>query len=355
MPKWTDAQMDQVLELSRADKSIRQIAETTGISKSSIGLFLKSQKPPALEIQEVNVPETTQEINMSDTIETGMIDEGTANNFLTGLGSSPQGLSVRPIGIPQKGSAFIEGLINTRIPEAQHITTPFKSRSKKMTEPKTPKPVAERKVVEFKEPEDVSKKPDLIAKITFNVNTFDALLGDILRGDKEGFLKSLDKMGIAVLEATLKTIETTRSIKNLTNQFMHFFYIGTTMVEIGSQQYLGMKTQGFTQMLQQTQNDELKLIMQEMAMEQKDKFQKIQRPEVRLAMIMTTTLLAVNSQNNLLAIRQQQQTRQQPGNPSIQKPASQRTEEAQVNSVIPGQAKVSPVMPKDKEEDYKDL
>ena len=362
MPKWSDEQKEQILSLAQQDKTIRQIAETTGISKSSIGLFLKKNKPESVPEPEsehdneiVHVPDTTEDLNTTTIVEP-MIPTANADAFLAKLMS--KGAKVTPV-VPQKTSAFIDGLMNI---EAERIQSPFKARFR--PEPKTPKPKAEPKprverAVVVREVDDPAKKPDLIAKITFNVNTFETLLVDIIKGDKEAFLKGLDKMGSTVLEATLKTIETTRSVKNLTNQFLHFFYMGSTMVEVGTQQFMGMRTQGFTNMLQQTQADELRMIMQEIAMEQKEKFQRIQRPEVRLAMIMTTTLLAVNSQNNLVAMRQQQSRPVQQPAPQVTKPASQKQEDKSVIQPpppkVPGQPSVTRIMPSDKEEQFKDL
>jgi len=361
MPKWTDEQREKVLALSKEKKSIRQIAETVGISKSSIGLFLKGQaqeQPNEIvnTVENEESEDTIDEINISTTIEP-MIQSADADLFLSKL--TANGAKVTPV-VPTKHSAFIDGLLNV---QAERVQPPFKAKFR--PEPKTPKPKPESKPRVEKVVDEPEKKPDLIAKITFNVNTFEALLGDVIRGDKDAFLKSLDKMGSAVLEATLKTIETTRSIKNLTNQFLQFFYMGSSIVEVGTQQFLGMKTQGFTNMLQQTQHDELRMIMQEMAMEQKEKFQKIQRPEVRLAMIMTTTLLSVNSQNSIMALRQQQQVRQaqpqpQP-QPQVVRPQSQKEDDKTVVQPvarpvnIPGQPSVTRIMPKDKEAEFKDL
>jgi hypothetical protein len=362
MVKWADEIKDEVNKLHSEGKSIRQIAEKTGKSKSSVGLFLKNSSPE-LVVNEIVPVEATAEINIPTIIENDMsINADDANNFLQGLSVSRPAPSNAVI--PKGGrSSFIEGLINT-VPEAEHIPRPSKARGRTALpkEPKTPKPS---KLLESllatKEVEDPQKKPDIIAKIVFNVNNFESLLTDITKGDKDAFLKSLDKMNVSNLEATLRTIETTRSVKNLTNQFMHFFFMGTSFVEVGTTQYLGMNTKGYTMMLQQTSSDEIRMIMQELAMEQKDKFQKIQRPEVRLAMIMTTSLLAVNSQNTLVELRQRQQSQQQerlqPQRQNVQaqpKPNNQPKPEAS-EPKVGGQAKVNMIIPEDKKADYKDL
>lgn len=301
MPNWTEEIKKKIVELSSSKKTIRQIAEETGISKSSIGLFLKSSKKP-------------EEINAATTIE--MIGDKEAANFLKSLGEDKN--EEKP------SSAFVDSLIDgIEVIPTQPNTK--KTRAKKV---KMDLPIVRRERP-YVAPEDPVKKADIVGKITFNVNTFESLLGDVIRGDKDGFLKGLDKMSQNTLENTLRTIETTRSVKNIANQFMHFFTMGSTAVEMGTQQFLGMQTQGFTQMMLQTQSDEIRLIMTELAMEQKDKFQKVQRPEVRLAMIVTTSLIAVNTQNKLASLRQQRMGQNKPPE----------------NKIIP----------EDKVKDYKDL
>jgi hypothetical protein len=94
--------------------------------------------------------------------------------------------------------------------------------------------------------------------------------------------------------------------------------------------------------------------MQEIAMEQKDKFQKVQRPEVRLAMIMTTTLLAVNTNNNIMASKQQPQQQQFKIQKAEQKP-EQKPEQKQEQKPIGQQHKVSTFIPEETKSAYKDL
>jgi hypothetical protein len=364
MPKLTEEKKALVEKLAREKKTVRQIAEETGVSKTTIGTFLKNKKD-YMEVYTTDSPtfdepsvtlSPNRKINLVDTIPEGhMLDQKAVDSFLSSVteDKSPEAFAKQTE--PIKGGAFIQDIVNTSlddIPEAEHFPRPLKGAKAKVVK-------AEKAIVSHRQPsshrqplrvkEDEASKPDLIAKIHFNVNTFEALLKDITKGDKDAFIKSLDKMSVSSLENTLKLIETTRSVKNLSNQFLHFFWIGSTMVEIGTQQYLGMKTQGFTMALQQTQQDELRLIMQEIAMEQKDKFQKVQRPEVRLAMIMTTTLLAVNTNNNIMASKQQPQQHQQI---KIQK-AEQKPEQKQEQKPIGH--KVSTFIPEETKSAYKDL
>lgn len=313
---------EKVLAL-KGTKPIRQIAEELGVSKTYVGLVLK--KDGATEA----TPEAT-EIIPTPTIE--MIGDKEASDFLKSVGESRTEVVGKP-------SEFVDSLM-AGIEIAEHITPPFKARRKQtqtQVVPKTPKPRAVREPKPQAVPDDPVRKAELIGKIAFNVNTFESLLGDVIKGDKDRFLNGLEKQGVASLEITLKTIETTRSVKNLSNQFLQVFSIGSSFVEMGTQRYLGMKTQGFTQAMLQTQQEELRLIMTELAMEQKDKFQKIQRPEVRLAMIMTTTLMAVSTQNSLASLKAKQ------GQPQPQ--AEKKPENTKATTLIP----------EDKVNDYKDL
>jgi hypothetical protein len=370
MPKLTEEKKALVEKLAREKKTVRQIAEETGVSKTTIGTFLKNKKD-YMEVYTTDSPtfdepsvtlSPNRKINLVDTIPEGhMLDQKAVDSFLSSVteDKSPEAFAKQTE--PIKGGAFIQDILNTSlgdIPEAEHFPRPLKGAKAKVVK-------AEKAIVSHRQPlvshrqplrvkEDEASKPDLIAKIHFNVNTFEALLKDITKGDKEAFIKSLDRMSVSSLENTLKLIETTRSVKNLSNQFLHFFWIGSTMVEIGTQQYLGMKTQGFTMALQQTQQDELRLIMQEIAMEQKDKFQKVQRPEVRLAMIMTTTLLAVNTNNNIMASKQQPQQQQFKIQKAEQKP-EQKPEQKQEQKPTGQQHKVSTFIPEETKSAYKDL
>lgn len=332
MPRWTDEMKEKALAL-KGTKTIRQIAQELGVSKTSVGLIMKN-KDEVVETSE------TSETIPTNTIE--MIGDKEASDFLKSVSTANGGE-----GQNERASQVIDNLM-AGIPIAEHITPPFKARRKQaearvtaQREPKTPKPraVRERAVAV---PDDPAIKADLIGKISFNVNTFESLLADVIRGDKDRFLNGLEKHSVASLEITLKTIETTRSVKNIANQFMNIFAMGSSFVEMGTQKYLKMNTQGFTQAMLQTQQEELRLIMTELAMEQKDKVQKIQRPEVRLAMIMTTTLMAVSNQNNLNSLKSK-------GQPAPEQKSEQKPEQKSEPKIA------TTIIPEDKVRDYKDL
>ena len=85
---------------------------------------------------------------------------------------------------------------------------------------------------------------------------------------------------------------------------MHFFFLGTNVIVVGTTQYLGMDTTGFSMALRQ-QQEEIQMIMKELCMDRVEHFKKVTKPEIRLAMIMTTTLIGVNTSNTMRKFQNQ--------------------------------------------------
>ena len=83
----------------------------------------------------------------------------------------------------------------------------------------------------------------------------------------------------------------TRTIANVTNQLRHTVSLAAQGCEALISTVLGMRTQGFAAAIT-TQDEEVRMILWEIALEQVDAFNKLQRPELRLAMLFSTTLLA---------------------------------------------------------------
>jgi hypothetical protein len=333
MVKWSEEIKLQVTALHTAGKSLRDIATTTGISKSTVHSFIKSL-PSDTEIvdstQEVNVPEI-----LTADIQEDMISNHEADTFVNDLLSSTPSISIPVTGKSKKASksaeSFMENLLST---------------------PKTPKPRGQRQVVQ-KVYDDPQIKGDMIARITMNVNNFEPLLKDFLKPTKDSFLIGIQKKSCGELEVLLKSMETTRSVTNLTNQFVHFFYLGTNIVEVGTTQYLGMDTTGYSMALRQ-QHDEITMIMKELCMDRVESFKKVTKPEIRLAMIMTTTLLGVNATNQMRKLQNVQSTNQ----PKKQTPQPQTQP---INEILPQPAgqppkpKVVTFIPDDKVETFNDL
>ena len=344
---WDTEIEKQIINLS-GTKSIREIAKETGKSKTAIGLFLKNHKamPVAVAVPSEVIPSANLEPPMN---------ANAADAFLNSIVPSEA-----PPAIPSKSGPpatnFINDLINvdtSGFVEMEHIPRP--GRAKKEKVPKaTSMPIinlpASVPSLAVHVPE--VSKGELIAKITINVNTFEPLLGDIIKPDKDSFLASLNKKSAADLESLLKNVEYTRSLHNLTNQASHFFFMGSSFVEMGTQRFLNMNTQGFTHALQ-AQQDEIKMILREMMMDKVDTFKKVNKPEARLALIVCTTLLGVNTQNTLNAINLAKR-------PSAPKPVSQKTDTSSaVNTTekegtTPPKPKISMVMPSTSEK-FSDL
>jgi len=141
---------------------------------------------------------------------------------------------------------------------------------------------------------DVDKeKADVLAKIYLNCNNFEVALRDILRPNKEEYLKGMPKKSLGELRGILRLLENTRSVNNSANQLKHVLFMGASGIEMASQA-IGMRTQGYGNMIR-AQEEEIQSILREIAMENAERLQKYQSPTVRLALLMTTTLLAVDA------------------------------------------------------------
>jgi hypothetical protein len=141
---------------------------------------------------------------------------------------------------------------------------------------------------------DVDKeKADTLAKIYLNCNNFEVVLRDVLRPSKDEFLKGMPKKSLGELRGVLRLLEHTRTVNNSANQLKHIIYMGASGIEMATQSF-GMKTQGYANMIK-AQDEEVQSILREIALENADRLQKYQSPTVRLTLLMTTTLLAVDS------------------------------------------------------------
>jgi hypothetical protein len=150
---------------------------------------------------------------------------------------------------------------------------------------------------------DVDKdKADVLAKIYLNCNNFEVVLRDVLRPSKDDFLKGMPKKSLGELRGILRLLEHTRTVNNSANQLKHFVYMGASAIEMGTQSF-GMKTQGYANMMR-AQDEEVQSILREIALENADRLQKYQSPTVRLTLLMTTTLLAVDSRGRQQEFRQ---------------------------------------------------
>jgi hypothetical protein len=284
----------RVLELTTGGKTSREVAEVTGVSKTAIGAFLRKQR--AAEAVAGVAEDVPLEVEASDAMDASVAQE--YMRAVTGAASGPPPPKPEPVKVVvDRAQKQAEALLDKLLRD----DAPPKPRQKKSVVVDEPAPSSVQMVVTPAPQAPQVDKDTLVAKITLNVNSFEALLGDVVRPDRAAFLAGLPKRSRDDLAGLLKTIELTRTTANLTNYFMQMLFMGSGLVEAGTQQWLGMDTRGYTQALQ-TQRDELRMIMHELAMENATAFQRVQRPEVRLAVIMTSTLLMVNTQNSLRAV-----------------------------------------------------
>ena len=124
------------------------------------------------------------------------------------------------------------------------------------------------------------------------------LLGSIVQPDRATYLKGLFSKSEKDLAEVLEVIHKTRTLANVTNQLRHTLYMAAQGTEALTTRLLKMKTDGFAQSLR-TQDEEIRMILKEMVMVKLDSLQKLQRPELRLAMLFSTTLLATDSANRM--------------------------------------------------------
>ena len=149
--------------------------------------------------------------------------------------------------------------------------------------------------------DDSAEKSVLITKITVNVENFETVLASHIKPTKEAYLKRVSGMNLQELKTTLGVLETVRSSNNLANQMKHMLFGGASLIEYGSAK-VGLKTQGYAQLVR-AQEEEIQSILREIALNNVESFKSVQRPELRLATILATSLLACDSRNRILEIQ----------------------------------------------------
>ena len=302
----------RIIELGKQQKAIREIATTVGVSKSTVSNVLRKapaaaaqatqpsespQAPVLPPIHPAEAPDALNEISL-------VISEDRASQFLEDIHSkAPQdppdattAATVPELKSAAKKEAFINSFLESVVPPAPPAKAPRASKAA----PRAARSVkqAPSLLTPFREEEDAEEKATLISTITMNVNAFEPLLKDLLKPSKDEFLTSLRRKSAAELAVTLKILEHTRTVGNISNQMRHLLYMGAMGVEVASSRFLSLKSQGFAVALR-TQDEEIRMILREICMERVESLKKIQRPELRLGMLMATTLLAVDSQNRM--------------------------------------------------------
>lgn len=137
----------------------------------------------------------------------------------------------------------------------------------------------------------------IINKIIFELNTFGPLLEPFHNNNVKGFTDGLYKRSAGELDALLAVMVKHRTVANLSNQLKHLVFVGASFIEM-STKAVGMASDGYANALKQ-QESEISMILKELALEKADQWSGAQRPEIRLGMLLSSTLLAVDTSNRI--------------------------------------------------------
>ena len=281
----------KVIELNSQNKSLREIAATLSIGKSSVSAILKKaqqlQETQETQSQETQSQETQSQVQEPPKIiiseEIKPMDSA---NFMNSILSD-----VAP---PSKtDDAFLDSFIKD-LGDQKPVKSRGRPSKKAVDNPFFAAPsVAPQAVATFV---PVADKGELIAKISLNVATFPDMLKDILKPSRDEFIAGLPKKSQGELSSLLSMIEYQRSITNTANVMKSMTVTGAALVEMGTKKFLRMHTDGFADMLRQ--DPSLDAIMREIAMENNNGIiSKYQSPTVRLTALVITTLMAVDGRN----------------------------------------------------------
>jgi hypothetical protein len=144
--------------------------------------------------------------------------------------------------------------------------------------------------------EDPAERIAVLQRIMLNLDNFGSMFTFI--HDKGSFVQSLHSKPLADLKGILKTMETTRTTINLSNQMKQTFLMISKGTEVLGARFLNLKTDGFVNNLV-AQKQELDMIFRELAIDYAPKFTFQTRPEIRLAMLYGMTLLQVDNTNRI--------------------------------------------------------
>ena len=303
----------KILEMSRSGNSATSVAKELGLASSTVRGILKRNTTAAIP-QEQSVDVSIEDTQMPSLALIGQTD---ADQFLNSINAVAPAVPDAPV-----SDAMETKSLSQRINLAESFLTSdamrpasskgglFKSRALRMpkvledvaedTIPAQPGPlspvVAPRSVAAV--PSDASSKADLIAKITMNVEAFEPLLGSVVQPNRQSFVSSLYGKNERDLHVLLAVINKTRTLANVTNQLKGTLYMAAQGMEAITTKFIKMKTEGFAQAIM-SQDEEIKMILKEMVMEQMESFDKYQRPELRLALLFSTTLLMTDSANRM--------------------------------------------------------
>jgi hypothetical protein len=289
----------KVKEALKTGKSVREVAADLNISKSTVSTISKEKGP--------SPSDSTETIQILSTDPVDKMDDAA---FAKAIGSGPSvtEAEVQPP-TPSEKANFLKKFMG----ELDDPVAP----AKKTRQPKlAAEPQPSMLLTELRPAEPEVDRTVYIAKIQMNVDNFADVLKDQIKPDRDGFLTKVSKMGPAELQQTLKLLETVRSSNNLANQLKYLLYGAANIIEMGTQRFLRMQTQGYAHQVRQ-QEAEIQSCLREIAINNVESYKKVERPEMRLATVLVTTLLATDSRNRLEAVRSEFKAR--PVNPETAK------------------------------------
>lgn len=278
--------------MAQENKSLREIASELGIGKSTVSAILRNLKTQSVPIIiEDKIPEPS------------IMNDSEASDFINSLVGAPESKSV------SFGSAGDKKLPDDILASfmsdapAGLEVAPKKRGSKKQAVSSSaidalfaPTPSA------LKSIDATLDKGTLISKITMNVQNFEVVLKDLIKGDADSFLKSLHSKSVSELESTLKMFEHTRSSNNMANQLKYGVFATASAIEGLTKKVLKLKSDGYADLIR-AQEAEINAILREMAMDESmNALKQYQTPSVRLATLMATTLLAVDTKNRMSGV-----------------------------------------------------
>ena len=268
----------KVVELQKEGKSVREIGNLLGISKSTVSTISKEKRVVAPQI--------------SEPVEEPMEDAA----FARAITGAPTIAPARA----QKGrvpSDILKAFMNLDAPAKAAKAPRAKASSNLLAQfADLDSSAPTQRLAKVDTP--FEDKSVYITKIQMNVDTFPEVLKDIIKPDRDTYVAKVYKMNISELAQTLKLIETVRSSNNMANQMKYLLYGATGMIELGASRFLGLKTAGYAQQIRQ-QEAEIQSCLREIAINNVERYKSVEKPEMRLASVLVMTLLATDSRNRM--------------------------------------------------------
>jgi hypothetical protein len=279
--KVSDSIKKAILADKKSGLSIKDLCEKHSISKATVHRVLASSKNEVSGdvkmVAETDTPPTLTIAEMSD-------------EFVTAMnGKSKEQLQQEEKAQTKSQANAIERLADHLFDDDDSVDMPTVKAPRRSAAPKT--------VVKFQPPEETAvERNALEQRIILNIENFAPIFHFIK--DKDAFIRSIPNKSTAELKGLLKTLETTRTTVNLSNQMKNTFFMASQGTEVLGAMFLGLKTRGFTEMLM-SQQQELDMIFREIAIDYAPMFSMTNKPELRLGMIFAMTLMQTDSTNRL--------------------------------------------------------